>query len=163
MKKKLHIFLSVFCASFLLLKNSSTAQVFTENALSMGIDHVYEARDLTGGGAAFLPFDLLPSSTMIVQRTGSPALLKERVNALFTLVSTPCMGSAPHAALVLHLVMSSIVSKSSLQRRSLVGTVEWDRIAASLQWKSAGMMHGAVAWSAREHEHTVVGSSSACA
>ena len=57
MKKKLHIFLFVFCASFLLLKNSSTAQVFTENALSMGIDHVYEARDLTGGGAAFFDYD----------------------------------------------------------------------------------------------------------
>lgn len=33
------------------------AQVFTEQSIAMGIDHVYRARALTGGGAAFFDFD----------------------------------------------------------------------------------------------------------
>ena len=57
MENNLRTFLLIFCISLFLFGNNSIAQVFTENALGMGIDHVYKARDLTGGGAAFFDYD----------------------------------------------------------------------------------------------------------
>ena len=40
-----------------LLPPNGSAQVFSERSFAMGIDHVYRARALTGGGAAFFDYD----------------------------------------------------------------------------------------------------------
>lgn len=48
----------LFLISFLWISSGqSFAQVFSEQSIEMGIDHVFKARDLTGGGAAFFDYD----------------------------------------------------------------------------------------------------------